>query len=193
MSDAELIARAKRGDREAYETLVRQHDRLAFRVAYLLTGNASDAEDAAQAAFMKAYLSLGRFRAGAPFRPWLLRIVPNEAHNTRRSRDRHQLREVPPFDDPMEPPAPEPGPDLQLIARERSAWLTGHINELSEHDRIVIHFRYTLDLSEHEMADVLGCARGTVKSRLSRAHARLRQRLEADPHPYRDWIAGERE
>ncbi len=192
MSEAELIAQAKRGDREAYEALVRQYDQLAFRTAYVLTGDAGDAEEAAQSAFMKAYLNLSRFRVDAPFRPWILRIVANEARNTRRSRTRHRLHEVT-EDGSLELPVPEPGVDLQLMAKERSAWLVAHINELNESDRVVIHCRYTLDLSELEMADVLGCARGTVKSRLSRALGRLRQRLEADPHGHRAWTPGEQE
>ena len=191
MSDAELIARTKRGDRKAYETLVRQYDRLAFRTAYLLTGNAGDAEDAAQSAFMKAYLNLARFRADAPFRPWLLKIVANEARNARRASLRHRLHQV---DENVagDLPALDPGADLQLMARERSAWLAKHINALGESDRAVIHCRYTLELTENEMADVLGCARGTVKSRLSRALGRLRARLEADPDGYGEWIARER-
>lgn len=121
MSDAELIARAKRGDRQAYETVVRRYDQLAFRTAYLLTGDAGDAEDAAQAAFLKAYLAIDRFPIEAPFRPWLLRIVANEAHNKRRSTMRHRRHEVIPDDTVAESPATEPGADLQLMARERSA------------------------------------------------------------------------
>ena len=80
---------------------------LAFRTAYLLTGSAADAEDAAQVGFVKAWTALPRFRSGAPFKPWLLRIVANEAHNRRRSAGRaaglalrasaaHDLRETRP-------------------------------------------------------------------------------------------------
>lgn len=191
MSEAELIERAKRGDRGAYEALVRQYDRLAFRTAYVVTANASEAEDAAQSAFVKAYGNLSRFRADAPFRPWILKIVANEARNARRSSLRHRRHEVG-EDVAADLPALEPGADLQLMARERSAWLAAHINALGESDRAVIHCRYTLDLSENEMADVLGCAKGTVKSRLSRALGRLRARLEADPDGYGEWISGER-
>src|SRR4051794_13503929 len=81
----ELVERARRGDSAAFGELVLAHQRLAFRTAYLLTGNAADAEDAAQSAFVKAWQALGRFRRGAPFRPWLLAIVANEARNRNRS------------------------------------------------------------------------------------------------------------
>ena len=86
--DVALAERARNGDERAFEELVRSHQRIAFRTAYLLTGSAADAEDAVQAGFVKAWAALPRFRTGAPFRPWLLRIVANEAHNRRRSEGR---------------------------------------------------------------------------------------------------------
>src|SRR2546427_12865087 len=79
LEEIELVARAKRGDVGAYEELVRMHQSLAARTAYVITGQAADAQDAVQEAFVKAYRSLGRFREGAAFRPWLLRIVANGA------------------------------------------------------------------------------------------------------------------
>src|SRR5882724_4697658 len=88
MTEAELIARAKRGDAAAYEELVRIYQGIALRTAYLFAGNAADAEEAAQDGFVKAHRALWRFRAGAPFKPWLLRIVANEARNRRRSAGR---------------------------------------------------------------------------------------------------------
>src|ERR687885_1387947 len=77
--------RARDGDTAAYERLVSRHAQVAFRVACVLAGSAADAEEAAQDAFVKAYKALGRFRPGHPFRPWLLKIVANEAHNRRRA------------------------------------------------------------------------------------------------------------
>ena len=89
--ESALVERARRGDHAAYRALVRRYEQLAFRTAYLVVGSAADAEDVAQDAFVKAYQALGRFRAGAPFRPWLLRIVANEARNRRRSSRRREL------------------------------------------------------------------------------------------------------
>src|SRR6266545_2703181 len=83
--DAELVERAKTGDQDAYAELVTRYQAIAARTAYVITGTSADAEEAAQEAFVKAYYALGRFREGAPFRPWLLRIVANEARNRRRS------------------------------------------------------------------------------------------------------------
>src|ERR1700739_897191 len=90
--DSDLLARAQRGDAAAYEEIVQRYQQIAFRTAYLITGSAADAEDAAQEGFVKAYRALGRFRAGADPRPWLMRIVANEARNrVRSSQRRHGL------------------------------------------------------------------------------------------------------
>ena len=88
MEEAKLAERARAGDTAAYERLVRMHQAVAFRAAYLVTRDAPEAEDATQEAFIKAYRAIDRFRPGAPFRPWLLTIVTNEARNRRRSAGR---------------------------------------------------------------------------------------------------------
>jgi RNA polymerase sigma factor (sigma-70 family) len=172
-ADSELVARAKRGDVQAYEQIMREHQGIAFRTAYLVTGNAADAEDATQEAFFKAYRALGRFRTGAPFRPWLLEIVANEARNRRRSAGRRaavDLRvatEAPPGD-------AAPSPEGALLDAERRETLLAALAGLREEERLVIACRYFLDLSEAETAAAAGIRRGTVKSRLSRALERLR-------------------
>src|SRR5258707_1483876 len=84
-TDGELFSRAQRGNEDAYEEIVRRYQDIAFRIAYVITGSTADAEDAAQEGFVKAYRALARFRAGAEPRPWLLRIVANEAPNRARS------------------------------------------------------------------------------------------------------------
>ena len=173
LPDGELVSRAKRGEAAAYEDLVRRHARIAFRTAYLITGSAADAEEAAQDGFVKAHGALGRFRPGAPFRPWLLQIVANEARNRRRSAGRRAalaLRAV--AEGPSEGAAPLP--ERALLAAEERAALFDAVEALEERDRLVIVCRYLLDLSEAETAAALGCRRGTVKSRLSRALERLR-------------------
>jgi RNA polymerase sigma-70 factor, ECF subfamily len=175
-AESELVERARRGDDRAYEELVRAHQGIAFRTAYLVTGSAADAEDAAQDAFVKAYRALGRFRPGAPFRPWLLRIVSNEARNRRRSAGRRAglaLRAA--GEDPSGGAAPSP--EGALLASEQSGALLAAVNGLREEDRLVIACRYFLDLSEEETAAALDWRRGTVKSRLSRALGRLREQL----------------
>ena len=177
MSDDELVRRSKRGERQAFEELVRRYQSVAFRTAWIIVRDEAEAEDAAQSAFLKAWLGLDRFRDGAPFRPWLLQIVANEAKNRRKAVVRQRGRSAEVEDVVVADPASLEG---AVVDRERASWLVAHINHLAEPDRMVIYCRYALELSEAETAAVLGCAHGTVKSRLHRALARLRERLAGD-------------
>jgi RNA polymerase sigma-70 factor (ECF subfamily) len=172
--DSELVERARRGDEGAYEELVRAHQGIAFRTAYVIAGNASDAEDAAQEAFVKAYRALGRFRRGSPFRPWLLRIVANEARNRRRSAGRRAALSLRAAADESSGDA-APSPEGVLLADEERGRLLAAVNELREEERLVIACRFFLELSEEETAAALDVRLGTVKSRTSRALEHLRE------------------
>ena len=180
LAENELLARAKQGDTRAYGTLVEEHQTIAFRTAYVLTGSAADAEDAVQEAFVKAYRALGRFRAGAPFRPWLLSIVANEARNRRRSAGRRERLALRVAEDPLSGGA-VPSPEAALLDKEQREELLAAVNELREDDQLVLGCRYFLGFSEDETAEVLGWRRGTVKSRTARALDRLRERLGVEP------------
>jgi RNA polymerase sigma factor (sigma-70 family) len=173
VEDDRLVERARQGDRRAYGALVQRYQDLAYRTAYLVTGAAADAEDAAQEGFVKAYFALARFRAGAPFRPWLLAIVANEARNRRRSARRQGDLAVRVAEDRPSGDA-APSPEAAALAGERRRELLAAVNRLPPPDRQVIACRYFLELSEAEVAAALGCRRGTVKSRTSRAISRLR-------------------
>ena len=176
-TEDELVARAKRGELEAYGEIVRRHQSIAFRTAWVITGNAADAEEAAQDAFVKAHAALGRFREGAPFRPWLLAIVSNEARNRVKSagrRERLALRVA----EERRPGGAVPSPEAALLDSEQRDELLAAVAELSDTDRETVACRYFLELSEEETAAALGCPRGTVKSRTSRALERLRARME---------------
>jgi RNA polymerase sigma-70 factor, ECF subfamily len=190
LEDAELVERAGRGEVEAYTELVRRYEQVAFRAAYLIVGSAPEAEDAAQEAFFKAYAALGRFRAGAPFRPWLLRIVANEARNHRRAAGRRAGLTLRVAEDRPSGGA-APSPEAAVLAREGRESVLEAVNGLRDEDRLVVAYRYFLELSEAEMASALGCARGTVKSRLSRALGRLRERLSGvlGPEPDPEEVA----
>jgi RNA polymerase sigma-70 factor (ECF subfamily) len=164
----------------AYEEIVQRYQNVAFRTAYVITGSAADAEDAAQEGFVKAYRALATFRPGAEPRPWLLRIVANEARNrVRSSGRRHQLELR--LAEGYRPGGAAPSPEAAAVAAEDTRHLLDLVNELSEEDRLVITSRYFLELSGEETADALGIPEGTVKSRLSRALGRLRVRFEEAP------------
>ena len=131
-----------------------------------------------QEAFVKAYLALSRFRRGAPFRPWLLRIVANEAHNGARSARRREGLALQAA--AADPGGAVPSPEAAVLARDEAEALARALGRLREPDRLVIAYRYLFDLSEAETADALAVRPGTVKSRLSRALAHLRTELAHD-------------
>jgi RNA polymerase sigma-70 factor, ECF subfamily len=178
--ETRLIARARRGDHAAFAALVRAHEQVAFRTACLIAGSAAEAEDAAQEAFVKAWRALPRFREGAPLRPWLLAIVANEARTRRRASGRREgwtLRAA--GETRALGPSAEPSAEAGVLVRERTHELLEALAALGERDREVLALRFVLDLSEREMAAVLDCRPGTVKSRLSRALDRLREEVAA--------------
>jgi RNA polymerase sigma-70 factor (ECF subfamily) len=175
LEDEELIALAQRGDTAAFSELVRRYQEAAFRAAFLVLHDAPEAEDAAQDAFVKAYRALHRFRTGS-LRPWLLKIVMNESLNRLKSRKRRSAAT-----DRMARSEPISWTiDDTVIGRERAALLREAVGTLREQERTVIYLRYFLMLSEQELAEYLGCAPGTVKSRLHRAVSRLKQIVVQD-------------
>jgi RNA polymerase sigma-70 factor (ECF subfamily) len=182
LEERELVLRAQRGDDGAFAELVRPHQEIAFRVAYLITGSASDAEDAVQDGALKAWRALGRFRPGEPWRPWLLSIVANEARNRRRSAGRRaQLALRASREQASGDAAPFPGsstPEAAALAGEERRRLLAALESLPDEARNVLACRYLLELSEAETAAALGVRRGTVKSRTSRALDRLRESYE---------------
>jgi RNA polymerase sigma factor (sigma-70 family) len=178
-SDSDLVERARCGDVAAYEAIVRRYQDVAFRVSYSILGSAEEAEDAAQEGFVRAYRALHRFRPGAPLRPWLLTIVANAAR-THRTAAAHRPALVLDWSALDAQADPAPAPEAAALSRELQGELLAAVESLREDDRRVIVSRYFLGLSEAETAAVLGCARGTVKSRLSRALGRLRQQMESN-------------
>ena len=160
---------------DAYASLVRAYQPIAIRIAHVICGAASDAEEAVQDAFVKAHRSLSGHREGTPFRPWVLAIVANEARNRRRAAGRRAglaLRAA----EHAERSGGSGGasPETLVLASARRETLLAALAALDERDRSVLTCRYLLELSEEETAAALGCRRGTVKSRTSRALERLR-------------------
>jgi RNA polymerase sigma-70 factor (ECF subfamily) len=170
---ANLIAQARQGDNAAWELLVRQHQEAAFRLAYLLLGDGVEAEEAAQEAFVRAYLALDRFDETRPFRPWLLSIVANLARNRRRSLGRYWAAVQRWWQaDQVSSPADRQEDEAELL------WQA--VRQLRPGAQEIIYCRYFLGLSEAETADTLHIRPGTVKSRLHRALQQLRMIIERE-------------
>ena len=180
--EAGLVRRARRGDEAAWEAIVRRHQEPAFRLAYLILGDAADAEDAAQETFIRAYMALERFDDSRPLRPWLLSIAANLARNRRRSLGRYWGALQRAFQ--ANPQSYHPPPQRAEAADARR--LREAVGRLRPDGQDIVYLRYFLGLSEAETAQALAIPTGTAKSRLSRALGQLRRIIEADYPDLRD-------
>ena len=176
LNEQDLIQRAKGGDVAAFEALVQIHRQVALRVAFLVVGHQTEAEDVTQEAFVKAYHAMSRFRGDASFRPWLLRIVRNEALNQRRRRGRQERLSLRLANDPVSGGA-APSPETTVITGVERRTVLEAVNGLPDRYREVVTHRYLLGLSEAETAATLRIPVGTVKSRTARALGRLENAL----------------
>jgi RNA polymerase sigma-70 factor (ECF subfamily) len=171
MNEADLILRAHQGDEHAWTELIASHQEAVFRLAYLMVRDAAEADDLAQETFIRAYHALSRFDTTRPVRPWLLSITVNLVRNQRRAWGRylHAIRRW------WQQMPPAKSLETLTHAQLEADALGQALQRLNAPDREVIALRFFLELSEQETADVLGIARGTVKSRQHRALERLRQ------------------
>lgn len=176
MDEAALIQRARDGNAEAWEPLMRAHQDAVFRLCYLLLGDPDDAEDVAQETFLRAWNHLARFDPARPLRPWLLSIASNLASNRRRSVGRYLSALTRAVRDDPPPPTTEDKSAQRAEAHE----LWKAVQTLSLPDQRIVYLRYFLDLSVTETAEALRIAEGTVKSRSSRALEKLRNVIRQD-------------
>lgn len=158
--------------------MVAEHDAAARRVATVVLGRADDADDVVQIASLRAMDALHQLD-DRPFRSWYLRIVANCARNHRRAGGRRRRAELRLAGRaPTDAAATDPATDI--VTHEQRTVVVAAMNRLDADDRLVIALRHFEQMSEHDMAVTLDCPAGTVKSRLSRATARLRAELGAD-------------
>ena len=185
--EATLIANAKRGDLAAFDALVLRHQQEVFAVAMRMLGDRDEAQDVAQDAFVRAYRSIGAFRGQAKLSTWLVTITMNLCRNRRRWWARRRRIIVASLDAPIdteegtlghEVADPSPSPALVAERRERQQQLTGALQLLNEDERSIVVLRDIQGYAYEEIADMLRCRIGTVKSRLSRARLRLRALLD---------------
>ena len=167
--DAVWVARCLNGDPTAFETLVRRYQQVLFAVALRLTGNAEDARDVTQNAFVRAYLKLDTYDPSRKFFSWLYRIAVNEGLNARRDRRQHE-----PLEETFEAKA---GRD-PVERGETSGQVQAALMALTREYREVIVMRYFGELSYDEIAEVIGIPEKTVKSRLFSARQRLGEILK---------------
>ncbi len=174
--EQELVRQAQAGNAEAFAALVTAHQHFCYNLALQSLGDAREAEDIAQEAFLRAWLALPKFRRQARFRTWLYRIVTNLCftHLPRLKRDLDALAgeelgemQVDSLGDPLG----------NLQTEERRALLHAAIDRLPESQRLIVLLRYREELSYEEIADILDITLGTVKIGLFRARQRLHAAL----------------
>jgi RNA polymerase sigma-70 factor (ECF subfamily) len=171
------VRAAGSGDHVAFGELIARHRSSALRVATVVLGSATDADDIVQDADVRAWRARASIDPARGFRSWYLHVVANAARNGRRGSRRRAALELRDARRSVATTAPDPA-DRAVTDAERRVVIAA-MNRLDRDDRLVIALRHFEQLGEAEMADVLGCPAGTVKSRLSRAMTRLRVQLDA--------------
>lgn len=182
MNEKEWIARAKRGDADAFEQLVLLHQTNVHNLCIRMVKNREDAMDLAQEAFLRAWRSLDSFRGESSFSTWLYRLTRNICLDFLRKNK--NVSELPlsahdadgeDYDLPIESPAPTP--EQTALQKEKQALLLAAMEKLSAEHREILYYRVIRDLPYEQIAQILNVSLGTVKSRLCRARISLKDIL----------------
>src|SRR4051812_26627230 len=171
------IEAVKNGDAGSYEYLVAKYMKRVVSIAWGIVRNAADAEDLAQEAFVRAFESIGRFKTGEPFGPWIYRIVTNLALDVMKHRKRFRHEEI----TDAAPAARGDRADLPAISNELAERIDRGIASLPEMQRIVARLYLVEEFGHAEIAKMTGLSEGTVRSHLSLARGKLKEKL-ADLH-----------
>ena len=182
MTDREMIAQCKKGDREAFNKLMETYQKQVFNISYGMLSDYEDASDATQEVFVKVWRSIAGFKGESSFTTWLYRISANVCNDILRKRQRRGMTVSLDADDgdknPLsELPSESPTPEESLEVNERQRLVRMAIDSLSDEYKTVIILSDLQQLSYEEVANVLKIPTGTVKSRLNRARNALRKKL----------------
>lgn len=185
--ERDLIRRCQEGDVEAFNVIIGASQDAVFGLAYRLMGDYDAANDLAQETFLAFYRKIGQFRGDSRVKTWLYRIVVNLAKNAWKKRGRRKESAAVSLDDPQsglegegqafDPPSGAPSPRDRAAAREEAAILQECLERLSPEHREALTLRCMEGLSYEEIAEAAECTLGTVKSRINRARAELRQMM----------------
>ena len=177
MDDKHILARARRGELDAFEELVRQYEKRVYAVALRSSGSPEDAADITQEVFLRAWRSIESFRGDSGFSTWLFRITMNLCvDHARHKNAQPQTQPLVVGEEDAERPIPDPAPtpEEHLENSELGRELAAALDEVSEEHRRIVLLRDVSGMSYTEIAEILEISEGTVKSRLSRARIALR-------------------
>lgn len=182
MDEKALIAAAKRGDTHSFNQLVSNYQDIVYNVAYRILGDAEAAADASQDAFLSAYTAVARFKGGS-FKAWLLRIVTNACYDQLRLKQRHPTSSLEAVYTEVDPSpnfvSSQETPEQHAVRHELGQTIQRGLDTLAPDQRVTLVLSDIQGFSYKEIAQVTGISIGTVKSRLSRARASLRDYLLA--------------
>jgi RNA polymerase sigma-70 factor (ECF subfamily) len=176
-TESEWIQQARAGDQNAFGRLVVAYQTPVYNLAYRMLGNAAEAEDASQEAFLRAYTHLRSYDPERPFRSWLLSITSHYCIDRLRRRRINWLSLEEEIAVPDQPTSNSPNPEAAATQHEREAQIQQMLATLSPTDRAAITLRYWYDCSYDEIAEMLGLTVSAVKSRLHRARRALAEKI----------------
>jgi RNA polymerase sigma-70 factor (ECF subfamily) len=181
-----LLERCKKGDRNAFDALIRRYEKKVYNFAFRLCGNYDEASDIAAETFVRLYNSLTSFRGDSSFITWLFRIITNiylDQRKRQRSRPNQSLESMIELEENSvrrQYEDPTPSPEDHVEGRERTAILQAAIRTLPDYQRLMIVMFHVEGKSYEEIAEVMDLPIGTVKSRLNRARLSLREKLQSE-------------
>ena len=182
VEESRLIQRASDGDPAAFNTLLGQHERRMYAVALRMCGNPEDAQDCLQEAMLRVFRSIGGFKAQSSFSTWLYRITMNTClDELRRRKSRPNVSLDGLVDSGWSPADGQESPEQHALRSEARAALEKNIQELPEDMRAAVVLRDVEGYAYEEIAGILNINVGTVKSRISRAREKLREKIMARP------------
>lgn len=174
MEEIKLVQRLKAGDKEAFDALYEKYKNILLRMAYLVSGQMSEAEDIVQETFVKCYLHIGELKKDEGFKSWLFQILYRTAYRQIKKNKREILKE----DIGIQADATDGISSLDRIIRtETERQVSNAVKKLDFKHRTVVVMFYYNEMSTKEIAEVLRCTEGTVKSRLFNARKKLKRSL----------------
>jgi RNA polymerase sigma-70 factor (ECF subfamily) len=180
--EEQWIEAARKGDKTAFGRLVQAYQTPIYNLAYRMLGNRSEAEDAAQEAFIRAYRHLDSYDPGRPFSSWLFSITSHYCIDRLRRRRIDWLPLKEEIAEPVSLASASPNPEAVVTDQDREAWIQELMNALSPTDRAALTLHYWYDCSYKEIAEVLDLTVSAVKSRLYRARRALAEQMEGEPY-----------
>lgn len=193
-TEKKLVELSISGDIEAFETLIQSHQKKVYNIALRMTKNPEDAQELAQDAFVRAFISIGKFRGDSSFSTWLYRITINVCTDFLRKRNRailismEQGAATNDNEQGIQIAEEAPGPDEIAEKNQLKELIKDAMDSLSADHRQVLILRDILDMSYKEIADTLNVNEGTIKSRISRARSGLKKIITQRTELFQDYV-----